>query len=61
MVPFRRCTENEFQRPFHVQKTDGKWDRSRTWMVDFDLTSPLEDPVPPPWGYYEDGRGLSLR
>jgi hypothetical protein len=31
---------------------DGEW----TWRVDFDLSTPMADPPPPPWGY-EDGSG----
>ena len=29
----RTCTPGEVRIPFHVQRKDGSWDRSRTWVV----------------------------
>lgn len=28
----RECSEGQVKVPFHVQRTDGSWDRSRTWI-----------------------------
>ncbi|ABC64405.1 hypothetical protein [Erythrobacter litoralis] len=28
----RECDESEIRVPFHVQRADGSWDRSRTWV-----------------------------
>jgi len=32
VVHFRECTDDELQLPFHIEKMDGEWDRSRTWI-----------------------------
>jgi hypothetical protein len=29
----RSCTDGEIRVPFHVQRADGSWDRSRTWVL----------------------------
>ena len=29
----RECSEDRIAVPFHVQGKDGKWDRSRTWII----------------------------
>ena len=29
----RECSEREIRVPFHVQRADGSWDRSRTWVL----------------------------
>ncbi len=29
----RECSEGEIRVPFHVQRADGSWDRSRTWVL----------------------------
>lgn len=29
----RTCSEKEIRIPFHVQRADGSWDRSRTWVL----------------------------
>lgn len=29
----RQCSESEIRVPFHVQRADGSWDRSRTWVL----------------------------
>ena len=29
----RNCSESEIRIPFHVGKSDGSWDRSRTWVI----------------------------
>lgn len=29
----RNCSESEIRVPFHVGKSDGSWDRSRTWVI----------------------------
>ncbi|WP_435416747.1 hypothetical protein WAB17_07540 [Parerythrobacter aurantius] len=29
----RSCDEREIRVPFHVQRADGSWDRSRTWVL----------------------------
>lgn len=29
----RTCSGSEIRIPFHVQRKDGSWDRSRTWVV----------------------------
>ena len=29
----RTCSEEEIRIPFHVQRADGSWDRSRTWVL----------------------------
>ncbi|MDX3772513.1 hypothetical protein QE250_00120 [Chromatiaceae bacterium AAb-1] len=31
IVHFRTCSEQLLTLPFHIGKTDGSWDRSRTW------------------------------
>lgn len=28
----RRCSSSRIEVPFHVQRADGSWDRSRTWV-----------------------------
>ena len=32
MIHVRECSETQIKIPFHVQRTDGSWDRSRTWI-----------------------------
>jgi len=32
VVHFDRCTDDEIRLPFHIEKMDGTWDRSRTWI-----------------------------
>lgn len=32
IVHFRECSMDEMQLPFHIEKMDGTWDRSRTWI-----------------------------
>ncbi|MCH8566620.1 MAG: hypothetical protein LAT67_00095 [Balneolales bacterium] len=32
LVHFRECGEDQVKMPFHIQKMDGSWDRSRTWI-----------------------------
>ncbi|MEQ1494240.1 MAG: hypothetical protein ABL912_00575 [Novosphingobium sp.] len=29
----RECSANRIAVPFHVQRADGSWDRSRTWLI----------------------------
>lgn len=29
----RRCSAERIEVPFHVQRQDGSWDRSRTWVI----------------------------
>jgi hypothetical protein len=29
----RRCSDERIEVPFHVQRADGSWDRSRTWVL----------------------------
>lgn len=29
----RECSEREIRVPFHIQRADGSWDRSRTWVL----------------------------
>jgi hypothetical protein len=29
----RSCSDGEIRVPFHVQRADGSWDRSRTWVL----------------------------
>lgn len=29
----RNCSNSEIRVPFHVGKSDGSWDRSRTWVI----------------------------
>lgn len=29
----RDCSERQIKVPFHVQRADGSWDRSRTWVL----------------------------
>lgn len=29
----RECSANRIAVPFHVQRADGTWDRSRTWLI----------------------------
>lgn len=29
----RECSASRIAVPFHVQRTDGSWDRSRTWLI----------------------------
>lgn len=29
----RNCNDGEIRVPFHVQRADGSWDRSRTWVL----------------------------
>jgi hypothetical protein len=31
IVHFRECEEDVLRVPFHIQRMDGTWDRSRTW------------------------------
>lgn len=33
VVHFRECSPTRMAIPFHVQQTDGTWDRSRTWLI----------------------------
>ena len=30
---FRECSEDEIKIPFHIETSDGQWDRSRTWII----------------------------
>ncbi len=30
---FRECDETTLKIPFHIEKEDGDWDRSRTWIL----------------------------
>ncbi|MCC5933205.1 MAG: hypothetical protein JJU35_03095 [Balneolales bacterium] len=32
LVHFRECEEDVIRVPFHIEKLDGEWDRSRTWI-----------------------------
>lgn len=32
IVHFRECSADEMQLPFHIERMDGTWDRSRTWI-----------------------------
>lgn len=32
IVHFRECTDHEMRLPFHIERMDGTWDRSRTWI-----------------------------
>jgi hypothetical protein len=32
LVHFRECTDDELRLPFHIEKAEGEWDRSRTWI-----------------------------
>ncbi|MCL4673670.1 MAG: hypothetical protein KJZ64_12210 [Sphingomonadaceae bacterium] len=29
----RECTDSRIAVPFHIQRADGSWDRSRTWLI----------------------------
>jgi hypothetical protein len=29
----RECSERQIKVPFHIQRADGSWDRSRTWVL----------------------------
>lgn len=29
----RECSDSEIRVPFHIQRPDGEWDRSRTWVL----------------------------
>ncbi len=29
----RNCSDSRIEVPFHIQKADGSWDRSRTWVL----------------------------
>lgn len=33
VMQVRGCSPTEIRIPFHVQRKDGSWDRSRTWVV----------------------------
>ncbi len=33
VVHFRECAPERMAIPFHIQRADGTWDRSRTWLV----------------------------
>lgn len=33
VVHFRECGDDVIKIPFHIQKMDGTWDRSRTWVI----------------------------
>lgn len=32
VVHFRECSEDQIKAPFHIERMDGTWDRSRTWI-----------------------------
>jgi hypothetical protein len=32
IVHFRECEEDQLKLPFHIERLDGTWDRSRTWI-----------------------------
>jgi hypothetical protein len=32
IVHFRECDDHEMRLPFHIERMDGTWDRSRTWI-----------------------------
>lgn len=32
LVHFRECEEDVIRVPFHIERLDGTWDRSRTWI-----------------------------
>ena len=33
VMHIRECSSSEIRVPFHVGKSDGSWDRSRTWVI----------------------------
>jgi hypothetical protein len=33
VMELRECSDERIAIPFHVQRADGSWDRSRTWLV----------------------------
>lgn len=33
VMELRSCSAQEIRIPFHVQRADGSWDRSRTWVI----------------------------
>lgn len=33
MMHVARCEQNQIQIPFHIQESDGTWNRSRTWII----------------------------
>jgi hypothetical protein len=33
VVHYRECSPTRMAIPFHVQRADGTWDRSRTWLI----------------------------
>jgi len=71
VVHFRECGEEEVKLPFHIERTDGSWDRSRTWVFtmhdaelelrhDHRLEDGSEDEVT--WyGAFSEGRGTANR
>ena len=38
-MQIRRCAPTRIEVPFHVQRADGSWDRSRTWIFTRTVTS----------------------